>query len=351
MKGKSLYFLILTLLVSNILSAQQPRFVLPLPGGIVQSLGNQSTPISRPSNQFDLLNLTGDSLVLGYLPLKEGGNERQAVVTPVDKGDWLSATTADKAAGSFAGRANPVLYVLNDISAGRTGSGNYVRLKATVYERGATGYIWLNKIDTLVTDNARDISSIGDLINTAISGTAALFNTGIVQRPSGKALTREEVIQQEKEKYAFISNGTNLTGIYMSYEEFKVNKPSFEQFFLKTDTAAKTIEVNSFAQADSTLRSVKPWAVAVNNELYVCSGNKLYPVETVGNNLVFSKFIDPNTRKNNGMFWRMTVGDRLSGKYNNIFDNVNTLILTNYHGKGLNGEAIKVNADTGTPEF
>ena len=350
MKRKSLYFLILTLLASNVLSAQQSQLVLPPPAEVVQSVP-QSPSINRPSGNFELLDLTGDSLVLGYLPLKGGGNERQAIVTPGDKSDWLRATTSINAAASFAGRANPVLYVLNDISVGRTISGNYVRLKATVYERGATGYTLLNKADTLVTDNAKDISSISVLINTAISNTATLLNTGIIQNPTGKALTRDEVIKQEKDKYAFISNGTNPTGIYMSYEAFKATKPSFEQFFIKTDTMAKTIEVNSFTQVDSTLRPVTPWAVAVNNELYVYSSNKLYPVEAVGNNLVFSKFIDPNTRKNNGMFWRMTVGDRLSEKYNNIFDNINTLTLTNYHGKGLNGEAIKVNADTGAPEL
>lgn len=350
MKKKSLYFLIFTLFMSNILSAQQPQLILPSPADVVQSVP-QPPSTNRPSGIFELLDLTGDSLVLGYLPLKEGGNERQAIITPGDKSDWLRATTSVNAASSFAGHANPVLYVLNDISAGRTTSGNYVRLKATVYDFGATGYTLLAKTDTLVTDNARDISSIGDLINTAISSTAALLNTGIVQKASGKALTVEEVIKQEKDKYAFIRNGINPTGIYMSYEEFKTNQPSSEQFFIKTDTAAKTIEVNSFTQADSTLRPVSPWAVAVNNELYVYSDNKLYPVEAVGNNLVFSKFIDPNTRKNNGMFWRVTVGDRLSEKYNNIFDNVNTLTLTNYHSKGLTGEAIKVNADTGTPEF
>lgn len=331
------------LFLSNWLLAQQPQFVLPLPGGVLLA-GSES------SGQFDLLDLTGDSLVLGYLPVKEGGNERQAIVAPVAKSDWLRTITSNKAATVFADRANPILYVLNDISVGRTPSGIYVRLKATVYERGATGYTLLNKVDTLVTDNAKDISSIGDLINTAISGTAALLNTVIVQRP-GKALTREEVIKQEKEKYAFISNGAYPTGIYMSYEAFKANKPSFEKFYLNMDTAARTIEVNSFTQTDSTLRPVTPWAVAVNNELYVLSGNKLYPVEAVGNNLVFSKFIDPNTRKNNGTFWRMSVGDRLSGKYNNIFDNANTLILINYHGKRLTGEAVKVNADTGAPEF
>jgi hypothetical protein len=149
-------------------------------------------------------------LVLGYLALKEAGNERQAIVTPIGKSDWLRTITAANAAVLFAGRANAVLYVLNDISVGRTRSGNYVRLKATVYESGATGYTLLNKADTLVTDNARDINNIGDLINAAIKCTAALLNTEIVQKPSGKALTREEVIKLEKEKYAFISNGINL---------------------------------------------------------------------------------------------------------------------------------------------
>ena len=351
MKYASLYFFLLTLFVSTILSAQQTRFVLPLPATNAQSTESQTSSITKTSGNFELLDLTGDSLVLGYLPLKDGGNERQAIVTPGNKSDWLIATTSGNAAASFSSRANPVLYVLNDISVGRTGSGNYVRLKATVYEKTTSGYSLLNEVDTLVMDNATDINNIGNLINTAISSTAGLLNTGIVQRPSGKALTKEGVIKEETDKYAFISKDINATGIYMSYDEFKANKPSFEQFFIKTDTMTKTIEVNSFGQADSTLRPVTPWAIAVNNELYVFQDNKLYPVEAVGNNLVFSKFIDPDTRKNNASYWRITVGENLAGKYANIFDNANTLTLMNYHDKGLNGEAGKVNADTGTPEF
>ncbi len=350
MRYASLNFLILTLLVSNILSAQQRQLVLPLPADAGQSAGIQSSPLTTPTGKFELVDLTGDSLLLGYLAVKAGDNERQAIVTPVAKSEWLKAITSANAGSFFAGRTNAILYIINDISVGRTGPGNFVRLKATVYENGVSGYTLLKMLDTLVTDKAKDISSISDLINQAISATANFLKTWIVQ-PSGKALNRAEVIRQEKEKYTFISNGINPAGIYMSYEEFKTNKPSFGQFFLKTDTTAKTIQVNSFSETDSTLRPVTPWAVAVNNELYLYRGNKLYPVEAVGNNLVFSKFIDPDTRKNNGSFWSMTVGDRLSGKYTNIFDNANMLTLTNYHDKALNGEAVKVNADTGTPEF
>ena len=364
MKATCLYFIIFTLFCSNILPAQQARVVLPLPHtvqlqgravesetqpGAVQPVTNQ---LSTPSySQFELLDLTGDSLVLGYIPLSTGGNERQAIMTPIGKSDWLRSTIADDATRAFSERATPVLYVLNDISTGRTRSGNYVRLKATVYESGAAGYSLLGKVDTLVTDNAGDISSIGDLINLAIGSTAALLNGGIVQNPSAKALTREEVILHQKQEYAFISTGVNPTGIYMSYDEYKSGKPSFGQFFIETDTTAKTIKVNSFTQTDSTLRPVIPWAIAVNNELYVYKDNRLYPVEAIGSNLLFSRFIDPDTRKNNGSFWSITVGSRLSGNYHNIFDNVNTLSLSNYHGRGLSGEAVKLNSDTGTPEF
>lgn len=87
--------------------------------------------------------------------------------------------------------------------------------------------------------------------------------------------------------------------------------------------------------------------MAVHNKLCVYQDNKLYPVEAIGNILVFSKFIDPDRRKNNASFWRLNVGEKLPGKYRNIFDNANTLVLTNYHSKGLKGEAVKINTDTG----
>lgn len=133
----------------------------------------------------------------------------------------------------------------------------------------------------------------------------------------------------------------------MSYEEFKAGKPSFEHFYLKGEDASSSLTVHSFTETDSTLRAVEPWAIAVSNELYFYSNHKLYPVEAVGNNLVFSKFINPETRKNNAGFWRMTIGDKISGRESNVFDNVNTLTLANYMGSKLTGVAVKINADTG----
>lgn len=349
MKLNSICFTVLALFICNILSAQQPQFFLPSPP-INQLTESQTSPDSQML-QFELIDLTGDSSVLGYLKISDSSNERQAIVTPVKKEDWLRATISGKASKAFANPTKSLLYILNDISVGRISAGNYVRISAAVYQGDEKGFFLLKNVDTLVTDKAKNISSIGDLINTAIGSTAAQLKSAIAQNPIGKQLSRDDVIRLENEKYAFISKSRNLTGIYMTYNDFKKGKPTFERFHLKKDEQSATLTVQSFTDADSTFRDVTPWGIAVQNELYFFSGNKLYPVEAVGNNLVFSKFMDPDSRKNNASFWRMTIGDKLSGKENNILDNVNTLVLDNYHGKGLTGEAIKINAETGEAEF
>lgn len=348
MKINFLFLIVIPLFVCSSISAQQQRIILPSP--INQLTEAQTSPDSQMP-QFELIDLTGDSSVLGYLKISDSSNERQAIVTPIKKEDWLRATISGKASTAFANPTKSLLYILNDISVGRISAGNYVRVSATVYQGDEKGFFILKKVDTLVTGKAKNISSIGDLINTAIGSTAAQLKSALAHNPIGKALSREEVIRLENEKYAFISKGSKPTGIYMTYDDFKKGNPTFERFHLKKDEQSATLTVQSFTDADSTFRDVTPWGIAVQNELYFYSGNKLYPVEAVGNNLVFSKFMDPESRKNNASFWRMTVGNKLSGKESNILDNANTLLLKNFHGKGLTGEAVKINAETGEAAF
>lgn len=349
MKIKTFFYIVTSILFSSSISAQQPKVILPSPP--INQLNEAQTFSDSQLPQFELIDLTGDSSVLGYLKISDSSNERQAIVTPIKKEDWLRATIAGKATTAFANTSKSLLYILNDISVGRVSTGNYVRLKATVYAGDQQEYSFLKKVDTFLTDKSKNITAVGDLINTAIGSTAAQLRSALAQFPTGKPLTRKEVIRAEKEKYAFIIKGTKPTGIYMTYDDFKKGKPTFERFHLERDQHSAALTVQSFTDADSTFREVTPWGIAVQNEWYFYSGNKLYPIEAVGNNLVFSKFISDEDRKNNASFWRMTIGDKLSGKERNILDNVNTLVLENYHGKGLTGEAIKINADTGAAEL
>ncbi|MGN7787358.1 hypothetical protein ACTJIJ_22680 [Niabella sp. 22666] len=336
--------------------AQQSRIVLPVPEGLSEAIKPGTTPATQKAAGlapvFEIIDHTGDSLIVGYLPFAEENNDRIAVITPVTKTDWLLALAGEGSAKQLALRASKGIYVLNDLSVGKTAAGSYIRLKANLYESlpGSDMYRLVNRIDTFVVDPTADIKNVGAGIAGVINGSLFAGN-GLVSRGAGNGLTREQLLKAENDQYAFISNKQFASGIYMNYDEFKSQKPSFGQFFLKADAVKNTVQVHSFTSADSTLRPVIPWGVAVGNELYIYNNNKLYPVEAKGNNLVLSKYIDPESRGNNARFWRMNVANRLEGSNKNPFDNINELWLPNYRNKGINGEATKINADTGTPEL
>lgn len=347
-------FLVLFFVATGQIYSQQERYVLPLPESAMSAVHTLPSNEGPVNTSFELVDLTGDSLVLGYLPTKDKDNDRVAITTPVLKQDWLQASMGENMATTFVSRGTSGLYILNDLSTGVTDAGNFVRIKANVYESpaGANAYFLLNSIDTFIINGVKNVDNLGTDINNAMGATLLTSRGGItVKTPTGKTMTRDEVIKTEKDKYSFISNGIIPTGIYMTFEDFKANRPSFGQFYIRTDTLSKTIEVNSFTQTDSTLRPVAPWAIAVNGELYYYSNKKLYAVEATGANLTFSKFLDPMLRTNNAGFWRMTVGDLLKEKYNNPFDNLNTLSINNYRNRGISGEPVKLNADTGAPEL
>lgn len=148
MKTYSIYLVFLMFFTATSLIAQQTKLVLP-------ASPNQD----QPSN-YEPIDLTGDSLTLGYLKINSESNDRQVIVTPVNKQQWLQAITKDKAAKSFESFTKSVLYILNDISVGRTGTGNYVRIKGSIYEGDSKGYVQLLKVDTLVTALGARLQSV-----------------------------------------------------------------------------------------------------------------------------------------------------------------------------------------------
>jgi hypothetical protein len=348
------------LILAGRTSAQQSKVVLPLPEGAAASTQAQADKNAQPkgqvksTSQLELIDLSGDPLILGYLSTEPENNERTAVVTPIPKEEWLRSALGEDIQKAFANRGVNGLFVINDISAGRQANGNYVRIKGAIYESaaGADSYRLINTIDEVFTDNAGDVKALNSTIAGSLKTSAATISSGIVKTDM-KGIAKSEVIKQETEKYTFIGKAAFKTGIYLSYEEFRQQKPAFGQFYLETDAASGKVVVNSFTQTDSTLRPcLNAWGIAVANELYVLQDGVLVPAEAVGYNLVLSKYIDPDVRKNNGVFWRNNVGNRFSThEAGNPFDNRYVIKLQNYRNKGISGEAVKLNADTGTPEL
>ncbi|MGN7785984.1 hypothetical protein ACTJIJ_15755 [Niabella sp. 22666] len=327
--------------------AQQSTHRLPLDENIL--IGKTQLNEGAKAS-LEVIDLTGDS-VLGYLPLEAERNERTAILAPLPKQEWLQNIMSGSLTGGLVGRQ--LLYIVNDVSLGRHTNGNYARVKATIYESapGANGYRLLKTVNDFSTDNSASINTVSSLVNNVLGNTLS-FLIGVIANDASKVMTREEVLISEKTKYVFINGRSFASGIYLNYDEFKNRKPSFGQFFIKTDATSKQVQVFSFTGTDSTMRPVNPWAIASANEVYVFRGGKLYAVEAMGNNLVISKYLNPQRRMNNAMFWRNNVGNRFSlPEDSNPFDNSYVIKLENYHKKNITGEAVKINADTGELEL
>lgn len=353
---RSVYSISLLLLAVKA-SGQQARVTLPLPAGHGAAAGNKSAAVtqSSPISMLEVVDLSGDSLVLGYIPAASGGNERTAIVTPVPKQEWLQASMGEAGSKVFASRGTSGLLVVNDISVGKHAGGNYARIKCAVYETpiGTQQYKRVAVVDEFITDASADVATIAHTLAGALQGSAAVRNAAALAGEPQRTMTKEAVIEEERAKVAFISKSMFSSGIYLSFDEFKHQKPAHDRFHIRTDAASGNVEVQSFSVTDSTLRPVQnAWGIAVANELYVIRNGKLLPAEAVGGNLVLSKYIDPDTRKNNAAFWRMNIGSQMQEHdAGNPFSNRYVIELDNYRNRGVKGEAKKLNAETGEPEL
>ncbi|WP_300603763.1 hypothetical protein [Niabella sp.] len=343
------FFTLMALGLTVCLFAQQEKVLLPLN---IQNRQLSDSGNSVAGKALEIVDFTGDSLTLGYMETANKGNDRIAITAPLAKNEYLNEIIGNVADNIFLTRNKRGLLLVRVLSVGKMSPGNYVHIKATLFESPVAGnaFVLVKEIDDIFSNNSSEISSVPAILATSILNAMSMPNGAILNSSNGDVKTKEEVLKFEQEKYKFIKNGVFRTGIYMSYEDFKNGSPSFGQFYLRTDTASKFVEVNSFTIEDSTLRPVKPWGIAVANELYLYNNGVLYPIEPLGNNLVFSKYLDPEIRRNNSMYWRMNVGNRFSEfQAGNPFDNRYVLNLTNYLKKGISGEATKVDADTGMP--
>ncbi|MBO9596040.1 MAG: hypothetical protein J7599_24265 [Niabella sp.] len=353
-------FLSLTTGITLNAMSQQERLVLPLPVNKVLQSGDQKNNSLlqgrgiTDTKFFEVVDLTGDTAILGYLPTEKFKNDRMAIATPVPKQDWIYDIVDEGMIKNFGIRGVSAMYVIHDISVGRVSEGNYVRIKGRLYESpvGMNQYKPVKTIDEFALEGNSDISMVSGLVRQAITSSVTTATGGVNQGGVQKLLRREEVISSEKDNYLFISKRVFRNGIYISFDDFKQGTPQFDNFYVKTDTAARKTTVYSFTKRDSTMVPVTPWGVIAGGELYLYKDGILYPCEAIGNNLVISKYIDPARRKNHGRFWRSNIGERFNELEDaNPFDNKYVISINNYRQTKAKGEAIKINADTGELEL
>ncbi|GAB3417686.1 hypothetical protein GCM10027516_11680 [Niabella aquatica] len=328
---------------------QQQRYILPLSEEV---LYHKELNAASISNVLEVVDLAGDS-TLGYLPTPEGNNDRIAVYPPAARQDWLNLLVNSAGAEKAVKAGSATLIVITDISVGGNEKVSFTKVRGSIYESplGKESYTKTRSIDDFYLNRSLGLSKSGENIAGLIMNALSSSSAAIVIK-TGRPMSKGEVIKAEQEKLQFISSGIFPPGIYKSFEEFKLLKPAYGQFYLKVDTLNKTVHVSGFEIGDSTLHVVEnAFAVAVGSELYLCRNNQLYPAEVRGNSLCLSKYIDPATRRNQARFWLMNLGSQISGIYGNPFDNVYAITLKEFKGQQVNAEVTKINVQTGQLEL
>ncbi len=343
MRRCPIYFLMAIGLPLAAFTQTQQKIILPAP--------DPGTILQNNSAGIEIINNTGTARLLGYMATEKAGNDYVAIEAPVDKQHWLSGLATD-AATVLNQKGSTGLFIINDLSAGIANGNGYIRLKGRLYESpaGADQYRLTHIIDSFMTGNIPGLTGIPDLFRSLITATAVAPGNPI--NTAGSGINKTGIIAKEQEQYTFLHMAHYNTGIYQSYDGFKNRKPSYEQFYLSVDTASKSVQINAVNPSDNALIPLTDvWGIAIDDELYIYQNRQLHAAEPVGNVLILSRFIDPATRKNNGKFWRETIGKRLSPPYNNPFNNINTLKTAQYRSKNITGEVIKMDADQGRPEL
>lgn len=329
------------LMQRNLWGQQQLKYVLP-PGEEHLIQKETGDPI------FEIVDLTGDS-VLGYLPTQRGDNDRIAIYPPLSKQEWLTLLASAYGVEKGVKTGHAALFVVNDITIGGNDRELFSHIKGTLYESllGKQAYVKVKVVDEFYVNRSSGLSQAGKYVAGMMASVLSTAPGSVSSAPS-RPVDRSEVIRSELARLQFISNGTFPSGIYKNFQEFKQLRPSYEQFYVKVDTLSKTVQVNGFSIGDSTMYLVSnAFAIAVGNELYLCKDDKLYPAEARGNNLYFSKYVDPGIRKNQARFWAVNVGRQVEGHYRNPFDNVYAIMIREFKGQPVNNEVTKVDPDTG----
>ncbi|MEJ7673291.1 MAG: hypothetical protein WKF59_11395 [Chitinophagaceae bacterium] len=95
-----------------------------------------------------------------------------------------------------------------------------------------------------------------------------------------------------------------LSGIYLSFNEFKNNAPSIRNYYVNVDSQNNKVKIYQILPDSSSKLIEKAWGLSLNNELYFYASGQLYPIEKSGNTFYMAKYLEPKTRRNQALYWR-----------------------------------------------
>lgn len=277
-----------------------------------------------------------DSIYIGIIP-SELPNTRNILEAPYGIQGWLQSFVDKEYGSTFSPSGNKLLWSIDVLSAGIDSSSgariSFVKFGAEILRSaGDDSCQSLGRFDTVIVskDAAIDLGQeIAAVVNSLISNSNLLTSSREIEKiqnnsPSLKIAKNDafvnsrSFIENQRVSWKILNDTIYPKGVFMTFQEFKDNAPSVSNFLVKADTTAGKINLYQL-MADSSAKALNDaWGVSINNELYKFKDGNLYPIEQSGKGYSLSKYLDFNNRKNQGFYWRRSVGIML--KDNNPFD-------------------------------
>ena len=308
-------------------------------------------------SSIDIISALPDSVNIGVIP-SAVPNTRDNLVTPEGVTELLRGYVNSQYGASFIKNGTGLLWSIREFSVGIDSSAedmiSYIKIGADIArQNGASdNYQSIGSFDTLLITRGNDMlldSQTAIAVNALYDYSERLVSAG----KSGNEIFKKEDLKKKYKKnqeWKILADTVYPKGIYLSFQEFKNNTPSVSEFVIKVDTATKQVNLYRFSVGDSSVALIADaWGLSINNELYRYKNGQLYAIEKRENEFALSKYLDFRTRKNQGFFWRRSIGSRQGN--NNPFDDNHIYRTPAKSGSSLKVETTKLDSTSGELTF
>jgi hypothetical protein len=344
--NKRLHIAVL-LLICNTATAQQHKQNAQ---GVQLHANNSANHAGNVASITVVGNLT-DSTFLGIAPSMEPNTRTNLVVPAGGAQSWLQSFVQQQYAANFKNGGVNVKWVINNLSIGADADADsatrfsYTAINADVYTaNGSLKFQYLGNFDTLMVSNDTNPdfgAGIAAAIDALYSNTVSTTNN--LHPNNGNAPAAQSTP-------AVLLDSVHPAGIYTTFQEFLNNAPSVTHFMVGVDDNTRQVMLYQLAADTSKTPLPNAWGLSVGREIYRFQNGQLYAIEKEENGFALSKYLDYMTRKNQGNFWRRTIG-RKQGDVNPFNDKHIFRVAAQTNGTTYYIETTHLNMNNGNITF
>lgn len=358
---KQIYFLLIAMLFFSNGNAQKVKPDITKFQGL---LGLDKLPENLPKiSDIIVVPILWDSTKLGYSESTISGN-KLAVIPDKNMTAFLQEHVNNQYKKIFDPNGVQLLWIVQELRVNERSSTfwhkGYCRLKANVYTAtNNKDFVLLFNFDTVLVRSAKSdpyirhdksIAQAMHLILQKLEGYD--IATTIVNKQTADIQT---ILKKEQLRFNLpILKDTLLKdGVYMSFNEFKNNNPSFTNYEIANEKNKAIVQVFSIDSAKNSSIITNAWGFCKNGEIYKLQEQELIAIEKFSNCYLLSNYIESIRRKNNGIFMSALMGGIVGVVANSAFsknDKIYTVTTIPYISE-KQPEASAIDMETGELTF